>query len=153
MDDDSDACSRVDAAAAGSTRLRQDLAAPERETFDRWFVVVLSMYVLATAGTALMAVLGVRDAIGYLASFLVLGSFASQSMVPLRVLAAFSNLAFIVYAIECDLPPVLLLHMALLPVNLFRIAQLNGWSDAVARLLANRRAGRPDRDRAKIQEA
>ena len=65
-----------------------------------------------------------KDAIGYLASLLVLGSFVSVSMIPLRILAILSNVAFIIYGLQDHLAPVLTLHMALLPVNVCRLSQL-----------------------------
>lgn len=63
------------------------------------------------------------DLLGYLASALVLATFCTRDMVPLRLLAITSNLAFIVYAVRAGLPPVLLLHALLLPTNIYRLAQ------------------------------
>ncbi|RZI73095.1 MAG: hypothetical protein EOP80_12500 [Variovorax sp.] len=61
------------------------------------------------------------DALGYLAAFLVLAAFCMRDMTALRVLAFASNLAFIGYAASAGLQPVLLLHIVLLPVNLWRL--------------------------------
>lgn len=69
-----------------------------------------------------MTGLGV-DLLGYLASALVLATFCTRDMVPLRALAITSNLAFIVYAVWAGLPPVLLLHALLLPLNAWRLAE------------------------------
>lgn len=69
-------------------------------------------------------VLDSREAVGYLASSLVLAAFCVRDMVPLRVLAIGSNLAFMSYAWLVDLRPVLLLHLVLLPTNLVRLGQL-----------------------------
>lgn len=63
------------------------------------------------------------DLLGYLASALVLATFCTRGMVPLRLLAITSNLAFIVYAVRAGLLPVLLLHALLLPVNVWRLAE------------------------------
>jgi CRP/FNR family transcriptional regulator, cyclic AMP receptor protein len=63
------------------------------------------------------------DAWGYLASGLVLATFCMQAMVPLRIMAICSNLAFIIYGYRAGLTPVLLLHLALLPTNLVRLLQ------------------------------
>jgi hypothetical protein len=62
------------------------------------------------------------DAIGYLASSLVLATFCMRSMCSLRYVAIASNLAFITYGYLGDLMPVLLLHLLLLPVNVRRLA-------------------------------
>jgi hypothetical protein len=63
------------------------------------------------------------DLLGYAASALVLWAFSLRSLVALRAVAITSNLAFIGYALAAHLPPVLLLHAALLPVNLWRLWQ------------------------------
>lgn len=60
---------------------------------------------------------------GYLASVLVFLTFCMKTIVPLRVLAISSNIAFIVYAAAAGLMPVLLLHAALLPLNTLRTMQ------------------------------
>ncbi|MFO1296938.1 MAG: cyclic nucleotide-binding domain-containing protein [Rubrivivax sp.] len=58
------------------------------------------------------------DAIGYLASALVLLAFSARSIAALRMAAVASNLAFIAYGLAVHLPPVLALHAVLLPLNL-----------------------------------
>lgn len=63
------------------------------------------------------------DLIGYLASLLVLATFCMRDMVPLRVVAIVSNIAFITYGALADIGPVLLLHVVLLPVNAMRLTQ------------------------------
>jgi hypothetical protein len=60
---------------------------------------------------------------GYVASLLVFAAFYMKSMVPLRLVAIASNLAFIVYALHGGLMPVLLLHGALLPLNILRLME------------------------------
>jgi len=74
-----------------------------------------------------------REAVGYLASSLVLAAFCVRDMVPLRILAIGSNLAFISYGWLAGLRPVLLLHLILLPTNIVRLSQL----------LRDRRPARP----------
>jgi hypothetical protein len=64
------------------------------------------------------------EPIGYLASALVLATFCMRDMVALRVVAIASNLAFIAYSALGDVGPVLALHVLLLPVNAFRLAEL-----------------------------
>jgi CRP/FNR family cyclic AMP-dependent transcriptional regulator len=64
------------------------------------------------------------DALGYLASLLVLATFSMRGMVTLRVMAIASNLAFIGYAAVAGIHPVLLLHALLLPMNAWRLAEI-----------------------------
>jgi len=64
------------------------------------------------------------DLLGYAASLAVLGTFCMGRMVSLRLLAILSNILFACYGFYGHLHPVLLLHVTLLPINLFRLAQL-----------------------------
>ena len=66
------------------------------------------------------------DSIGYLASALVLAAFCMKEMIPLRLVAVCSNIAFLVYGLALGLAPVWLLHAALLPINCWRL--LDGMS-------------------------
>jgi hypothetical protein len=61
---------------------------------------------------------------GYVASTLVLCTFVAKDMRVLRIVAIFSNLAFITYGTIEWLPPVLFLHLVLLPLNIFRLAEI-----------------------------
>jgi len=61
--------------------------------------------------------------VGYLASLLVLVTFCMQGMVSLRAVAIASNVAFIAYAALAGIGPVMLLHVLLLPMNLYRLFQ------------------------------
>lgn len=63
------------------------------------------------------------ETIGFLASALVLLSSSRRGMAPLRAVAIASNLAFVSYGALADLLPVLLLHLVLLPTNVFRLVQ------------------------------
>ena len=67
--------------------------------------------------------MNVGELSGYVASLLVFAAFYMKSMVPLRLIAIASNVAFIVYALHGGLMPVLLLHGALLPLNILRLLQ------------------------------
>jgi hypothetical protein len=58
------------------------------------------------------------DWVGFLASALVLLTFAMKDMRLLRATAIVSNVAFIAYGMLLWLPPVVALHALLLPVNL-----------------------------------
>jgi hypothetical protein len=63
------------------------------------------------------------DVIGYLAAALVLVAFYQRRMVPLRIVAIASNLAFIAYGLALGLTPVWALHVILLPLNARRLEQ------------------------------
>jgi CRP/FNR family cyclic AMP-dependent transcriptional regulator len=68
--------------------------------------------------------MGVVDAIGYLAAVLVFLTFYMKTMVPLRVTGICSNCAFIVYGYLGGLYPVLILHCILLPLNSVRLREM-----------------------------
>ena len=65
------------------------------------------------------------DACGYLASALVLATFWMHRMVPLRMVAIASNVAFFSYAMMLDIKPVAILHALLLPINIRRLWELH----------------------------
>lgn len=71
-----------------------------------------------------MSDLSLTNEIGFAAAGLVLATFCMRSMKPLRRVAIASNVAFIAYAYLAGLAPVLLLHVVLLPVNVYRLTQL-----------------------------
>lgn len=62
--------------------------------------------------------------LGYTASALVLATFSVRSMRALRCIGILSNIAFISYAVAAGLAPILILHLVLLPTNVFRLLQL-----------------------------
>jgi hypothetical protein len=64
------------------------------------------------------------ELIGYVASTLVLLTFVAKDMRLLRTVAIFSNLAFITYGTIEWLPPVLFLHLVLLPLNIVRLSEI-----------------------------
>ncbi|MEQ1613360.1 MAG: hypothetical protein ABL904_11450 [Hyphomicrobiaceae bacterium] len=65
----------------------------------------------------------VADVLGFAAAALVLTAFCMRRMVPLRITALCSNLAFIAYALPLHLTPIWTLHAVLLPINLWRLAE------------------------------
>jgi hypothetical protein len=73
------------------------------------------------AHSAILTGLTESSAIGFIASGLVLAAFGMKDMVNLRIVAICSNAAFIAYALQLDLPPVLVLHVILLPLNGWRL--------------------------------
>jgi len=64
------------------------------------------------------------DLLGYAAAVLVFAAFYMKGMIGLRIIGLCSNLAFLVYALGHNLPPVALLHAMLIPVNCWRLYQL-----------------------------
>src|SRR5262249_60628524 len=64
------------------------------------------------------------DIAGYVASIMVLLTFLTKDMRLLRVLAIFSNIAFVTYGMLVWLPPVFCLHLILLPVNALRLREM-----------------------------
>jgi hypothetical protein len=65
-----------------------------------------------------------RDTFGYVAGLMVLGTFSVTSMRPLRLLGIASNFLFISYAIMAGMMPILVLHSLLLPVNIYRLTEI-----------------------------
>ena len=68
---------------------------------------------------------------GWVAAVLVFSSFFMKTMIPLRIVAIVSNVAFMTYAllgleygVFGRVYPILVLHSSLLPLNLLRLRQL-----------------------------
>ena len=69
------------------------------------------------------AAMSLPNAAGYLASALVVLAFCMREIIPLRLAALASNIAFLAYGIALGLSPVWLLHAILLPINGWRLWQ------------------------------
>src|SRR5215211_2998395 len=76
----------------------------------------------------------------WVAALLVFSSFFMKTMIPLRVVAVASNVAFMTYAllglkygIFGRVYPILVLHSSLLPLNLVRLYQIKRLIKAVGR--------------------
>lgn len=65
----------------------------------------------------------VTEAIGYLASALVFATFYMSTMKPLRMVAIASNIAFILYGYFAGAMPIVILHVVLMPLNIWRLYQ------------------------------
>ncbi len=63
-------------------------------------------------------------AAGVIAGLLVCVSFFMKTIIPLRIVALASNVGFIIFGVMTQSWPVLLLHCALLPINLTRAIQM-----------------------------
>ncbi len=71
-----------------------------------------------------------HDALGWMAALATLACFASSEMLRLRILALVANVAFVAYATQAGLLPVLVLHLALLnqaPGNAYYALTLQAW--------------------------
>ena len=95
---------------------------------------------------------------GYVASTLVLLTFVAKDMRLLRTIAIFSNLAFITYGTIEWLPPVLFLHLLLLPLNIVRLREAVKRSSSHGRPFSRRRrcpnfVGRHDSLRSAVSRA
>jgi hypothetical protein len=64
------------------------------------------------------------NALAYIASLLVLGTFGMRTMMPLRIAALASNVSLIAYSLVSHLYLVLLLQVVLLPINLWRLIEI-----------------------------
>lgn len=69
--------------------------------------------------------MSIGEVFGYIASVLVFATFYMKTMLPLRMVAISSNIAFIIYALWGGLTPILILHVLLLPLNTLRLLQLH----------------------------
>ncbi len=78
-----------------------------------------------------MAAAATTDLLGYAASCAVLATFLMRSMVPLRLVGILSNVLFLAFGYLQHIHPIFFLHLALLPINMWRLrAAQNG---AIAR--------------------
>lgn len=64
--------------------------------------------------------------LGYAASSAVLATFLMRTMAPLRFVAILSNVLFLFYGYIEHIYPVFFLHMALLPINCWRLCSFQG---------------------------
>lgn len=64
------------------------------------------------------------DFLGFVAALSVLATFCMTSIVALRTVALLSNVLFILYGLLAHIPPVFLLHVVLLPINLIKLFRL-----------------------------
>ena len=64
------------------------------------------------------------EAFGYLGALLTLTTFSMKTMLHLRMVGIAANLAFVSYGLLGGVYPVLILHLTLLPLNLWRLWQL-----------------------------
>ncbi|MEY8099382.1 Crp/Fnr family transcriptional regulator [Falsihalocynthiibacter sp. S25ZX9] len=64
------------------------------------------------------------EVVGWLASFLTVASYSVGTMLPLRILAIFSSICFVLYSFTLHLWPLLAMELILLPINFYRFWQV-----------------------------
>lgn len=62
--------------------------------------------------------------VGFVAAGLVIATLSMRTMIPLRMIGIGSNVAFITYGILFHSAPTVMLHMILLPLNLYRLREM-----------------------------
>ena len=78
------------------------------------------------------------EAFGYLGALMTLATFSLKTMLHLRMAGIVANLAFIIYGVLDHVYPVLLLHMTLLPLNVWRLWQLLQMTRQIKAISASR---------------
>ena len=78
------------------------------------------------------------EAFGYLGALMTLATFSMKTMLHLRMVGIVANLAFITYGVLDHVYPVLLLHMTLLPLNVWRLWQLLQMTRQIKQISASR---------------
>ena len=68
--------------------------------------------------------MGLGEIFGYSAAVCVFLTFYMKTMVPLRIAGIASNVLFILYGFYAGAHPVLILHLALLPLNIWRLHEM-----------------------------
>ncbi len=64
------------------------------------------------------------ETLGWLAAALTVASYAVRTMLPLRILAILSSLAFVTYAVLLSLWPMVVMELILLPFNIWRLWEI-----------------------------
>jgi hypothetical protein len=64
------------------------------------------------------------ELVGYAAAVTTVVTYAMRSMLPLRLAAIVSNVLFLAYAGMTGIYPQIVLHLVLLPFNLYRLAEM-----------------------------
>jgi CRP/FNR family transcriptional regulator, cyclic AMP receptor protein len=64
------------------------------------------------------------EVLGYLGSVLMFSTFYMKTMIPLRVVGIGANVCMIVYTAISGIHPVLVLQACLLPLNIYRLVQM-----------------------------
>ena len=68
--------------------------------------------------------ISVLEVVGYLGSLFSIATYAMRTMVALRILAIFSNIFSASYGFLMDVYPMLILHVIVLPLNVWRLHEM-----------------------------
>ncbi len=66
----------------------------------------------------------VMEVVGYLGTLLTVGAYAVSTMIPLRVMAILSSVAFLTYGLYNASVPIVLTELALLPLNVYHLHRM-----------------------------
>jgi len=72
------------------------------------------------------------EALGYGGAALTLGTYSMRRMIPLRIIGLCANFTFILYGALAPVYPQLVLHAVLLPINLWRLTEMQSLTRRVA---------------------
>ena len=64
------------------------------------------------------------EILGYLGGLLVFSTFYLKTMIRLRLVAIASNVVYVAYALMGHMVPILVLHIMLLPLNIWRLIEV-----------------------------
>lgn len=64
------------------------------------------------------------EAVGYAGTGFTILAYGFKNLIPLRIAAILSSLAFLTYGLLVQSYPLILMEMVLLPINLFRLFEL-----------------------------
>ena len=64
------------------------------------------------------------ELLGWIAAGFTLAAYSMRTMLPLRVAAIFANIFFIAYGALAEVYPNLILHLLLLPFNVYRLVEI-----------------------------
>jgi hypothetical protein len=110
----------------GWRRLRETRIQTSFEGFATSLFKPAMDWLKSTLESEVKCTVNLTEFLGYAAASMVLATFAVRSIVTLRCLAIASNLLFISYALSAQIVPVFILHMLLLPLNLWRLREVLG---------------------------
>jgi len=64
------------------------------------------------------------EAIGYAGTGFTILAYSAKNLIPLRIVAILSSLAFLIYGLLAESYPLVLMEVVLLPINTFRLVEL-----------------------------
>ncbi|HZY67586.1 MAG TPA: YgjV family protein [Devosia sp.] len=74
------------------------------------------------------------EAIGFAGTGFTIVAYGMRNLIPLRIAAILSSVAFLTYGLLTQSYPLLLMEVVLLPINIFRLLELRPYRRSVAPL-------------------